>query len=83
MTAMWKMGFIASLLYNIVLLKTCVFGSLKIEKIAVVGSSCMHINLLGDIMVKCRLLGRLGHESGEGGGGVVGLQSSDLGSANC
>ena len=52
MTAMWKMGFIASLLYNIVLLKTCFLGSLKIEEIAVVGSSCMHINLLGDRMVK-------------------------------
>ena len=52
MTAMWKMGFIASLLYNIVLLKTCVFGSLNIEEMAVVGSSCMHINLLGDRMVK-------------------------------
>ena len=52
MTAMWKMVYIASLLYTIVLLKKCVFGSLKIEEIAVVGSSCMHINLLGDRMVK-------------------------------
>ena len=51
MTAMWKMGFIASLLYNIVLLKTCFLGSLKIEEIAVVGSSCMYINLLGEISV--------------------------------